>query len=878
MKKTVLVLALSALAFAADKWTVDDVLLTESAGQLEISKDGKMAVYVKSQMNKEKGENVSHLMLRHLGEGWDIQLTRGNDGASSPKFSPDSKKIAFLTSRRPADAPPTPPAGGEGGGGPQIWMLDVRGGEPYSVSRFERGVRGFAFLDNDTMLVWAAEDPSFYDQQVKEKKDTSNVVDDEVHAPPVRLFKFDLKSRKATRLSDNSDRIQRVVISPDSNWAVSTHDQSLRYIYDQMVRPATFVWDLKKGTSRQIFPDKKILPADVQWSPDSKGFYFTAPFTNHPQFMNASIERIYWFDVATGQHTEVVLDWERGAAGSMAAVNDGFITMLADGVKSKLAKYTRTGPNSWTKAMITGDQVANIWGFDLADDQKTMVYQYSTSSVPAQMYQAELQGTALVSAKPITNLNAGWKNKPLAKSEVVRWKGANNEEVEGILYYPHDYKAGTKVPLVAMIHGGPHGADVDSYADRWGYPVQLFAQRGAAVLKVNYHGSSRYGLAWGESIGNGKYNDLEWIDVEKGVDSMIARGLADPDKLGVMGWSNGSIITIELTTRTQRYKVASAGAGDVNWTSDWGNAVFGKAFEGFYMGKTPMEDPELYIKKSPLWRMDKVTTPTIIFFGTEDKQVPTEQGWQHYRALQHYNKTDVRFILFPGEAHGPRKYVHQRRKMDEELVWFDKYLFKTWSDKNEALKMESPLSARLKLKAAGDLPEVVSRATFDLGRFEVTRAQFKAFDPSYAVAPGTESYPASGVTFEQAQKYCEWLSKKTGQKFRLPKEEEAGFLTANRGENTLDGWAGYTVNTDDARRLAPLVDQLGKGALLKPVGSYAGSGEDPVYDLGGNVSEWVIAKDGTGKAMGGSADRPADAKTPGSARADYIGFRVVREK
>ncbi len=204
-----------------------------------------------------------------------------------------------------------------------------------------------------------------------------------------------------------------------------------------------------------------------------------------------------------------------------------------------------------------------------------------------------------------------------------------------------------------MIHGGPHGHDSDAWRESWGYPHQLMAQRGAFILKPNYHGSSNYGLKWSESIGGGKYNDLEWIDVEKGVDSLIAKGLVDPAKLGVLGWSNGSIITIELTTRTTRYKAAGAGAGDVNWISDWGNCAFGDSFEQYYLGKTPMDDPEMYIKKSPLFRMDKVTTPTIIFFGTDDKQVPTEQGWQHFRALQHYGKTGSKVRAVPRRGARP---------------------------------------------------------------------------------------------------------------------------------------------------------------------------------------------------------------------------------
>jgi formylglycine-generating enzyme required for sulfatase activity len=290
-----------------------------------------------------------------------------------------------------------------------------------------------------------------------------------------------------------------------------------------------------------------------------------------------------------------------------------------------------------------------------------------------------------------------------------------------------------------------------------------------------------------------------------------------------------------------------------------------------------MDDPDFYVKKSPLFQMSKVTSPTIIFFGTEDRQVPTEQGWQHYRALQHYGKTPVRFILFPGEPHSLRKYAHQKRKVEEELAWFDQHLFRTAQAGNPSLKPASPLAALARLKQASDVPETVERGAISVGRFEVTRAQFRAFDPSYPVPPGMENHPATNITFEKARQYCDWLSKKTGQKYRLGTEEELGsLLTRSRNENTLDFWAGYAVNFDDAARLEPLVRDAGPGALLKPVGSFPGAGDDPVFDLGGNAAEWIVGKDGKPKVLGGSADMPADAKAPVTTRPDYIGFRVVR--
>jgi hypothetical protein len=289
-----------------------------------------------------------------------------------------------------------------------------------------------------------------------------------------------------------------------------------------------------------------------------------------------------------------------------------------------------------------------------------------------------------------------------------------------------------------------------------------------------------------------------------------------------------------------------------------------------------MQNPQLYIDKSPLFRMDKVKTPTIIFFGTEDVNVPTEQGWQHYRALQHLAQTDVKFLLFPGEPHGLRKYVHQKRKVEEELAWFDKFLFGKSPVATPALPPASPLSGVMHRAQAAELPSMAKLGELQLSRFEITRAQFAAFDPSYRVAAGTGHYPATGISFDEARRYAEWLSTKQGRKFRLPTEKEmSAHLKASKTENTLDRWVGYEVNPDDGVTLSSSLNTLPADHLLMPVGSFPGKGDDPVFDLGGNAAEWVTAEDGTGKLLGGSADTPVDAKLGWSPRREYAGFRVV---
>jgi dipeptidyl aminopeptidase/acylaminoacyl peptidase len=896
----VLLLCRSAVAAPDSKklWNPEDVVMTETSGEVRISPDGKWTVWVKGAPDKEKDVRVSNLILSSLTEKKEIELTRGGDNVSEPRWSPNGEWIAFLFTRAVPNAKPEQAK-------PQLWLLNRMGGEPWAATASERGIVHFEWLDNDTILFSAAEDPSLYERQLKEKKDDTQVVDDAPHTPPVRLFRLSLKDKKVTRLTNNDDWIDTWDASPDGKWAVTVNERELSYEWDQKTPPATFLVNLASGESKQLFADGKIRPNLVRWTRDNSGFYAVAPYSSDPRFLMATIELVYFYDLASGTTTKIDLGWENGLGNNFTITPDGFLALLADGVRFKPARYTRQGV-TWSREFLQGQHERNYFALALGEDGHTLVYSYSTASTPGQLYRARLDGARVTDAVQITNLNPQFKDRVIAKTEVVRWNGANNEPVEGILYYPHDFHPGRLYPLVVATHGGPAGADHDSWSETWAYAQNLLGQRGAFVLKTNYHGSSNYGLEWVESICCGKYYDLEIPDIEKGVDYLIGRGLVDPERIGALGWSNGAILSIQLTvTNPSRYKAAAVGAGDVEWISDWANVDFGEAFDSYYFGKSPLEDPQLYIRKSPIFQMDKVRTPTLIFFGTADRNVPTEQGWTHYRTLYHIGKAPVRFLLFPGEPHGPRKLSHQVRKVTEEMAWFDRYLFKTGPPENEAFKKGSPLDvtlARRSIHKAGNaygvefrppsvpenpgpsfaIPEVVRHGDLEAGRFEVTRAQYAAFDKSYTFSPGTENYPANAISFDKAKAYAAWLSDMTAEPFRLPTEDEGTQLFADRaGENTLDYWAGYTLNPEDAQRLESKIAELnGAAPLLREVGSFAGAGgegEELIFDLGGNVAEWVVTKDGEGRTMGGSADRASDPKAR-YAPADilYTGFRVIR--
>ncbi|MDH4198542.1 MAG: prolyl oligopeptidase family serine peptidase, partial [Candidatus Aminicenantes bacterium] len=767
----------------------------------------------------------------------------------------------------------------------------------WPLTEFARGIQGYKWIDGDTIIFSAQEDQALFEQERKKEKDTTRVVDDVGHEPPVRLFKLAVKDKKVTRLTANKDFIQSWAVTSDGKKALTVHGQYLSFEWDHKILPKSFLYDLVTGERQELFAGQRIVPYGIECARDNSGFYVVAPYSSDPRFFTAAIALPYFYDLASAKLVKVDLAWENGLGGGFEMTPDGFIALLADGVRFKPARYVKAGL-TWKRADLEGEHVKNLFGLAASDDAKTVVYEYSTAGIPTQWFRAALDKNHLKDAVQLTDLNPGFKNKVMAKTEVVRWTGALGEEVDGLLYYPRDYEPGKKYALLTAPHGGPAGADLDSWDESWAYAHQLLSQRGTFVLKPNYHGSSNYGLKFVESICCGKYYDLPVEDIEKGVDFLVSKGMVDPDKVGTFGWSNGSILSIQLgVVNPDRYKVIAAGAGDVEWISDWANVDFGHSFDTYYFGKSPLEDPELYLRLSPLYKMDKVKAPTIIFFGTEDRNVPTSQGWIHYRALYHLDRVPVKFLLFPGEPHGLQQYAHQARKVEEEMAWLDLHFFKTLKAENEAFKKDSPLGRELRKKSLAKVgtkfglagktaelivPEVVKRGDLEVGRFEVTRAQYAAFDATYAVAAGTENYPATSIPFEKAKEYAAWLSKMTGQKWRLPSEDEFTALAAgSKEENTLDYWAGYALNPEDAERLKAKIVELGGSApLLKPVGSFAGSGkedEEPVFDLGGNAAEWVIAKDGSGKKMGGSADRPADAKAlPGQAAPNYTGFRVFR--
>ena len=585
------------------------------------------------------------------------------------------------------------------------------------------------------------------------------------------------------------------------------------------------------------------------------------------------------------------------------------IAQLANGPLRKVRYYEKDGDSWKGKDIELGDQQEHVVIQAFHEKTGQLIYQHSTASQLPEYYLATIKvsrrAVSLEDRQTLTSLNDKLKKKPIAKSEVIYWEGAKGDSVNGVLYYPKDYEAGKKYPLILIIHGGPTGVDRDQWSERWSTYPQIYTDKGAFVLKPNYHGSGAHSLEFIESIKNGNYYSLEQVDLYNGIMYLREKGMVDMEKLGLMGWSNGAILTTWMTLKyPDMFKVAAPGAGDINWTSDYGTCRFGVTFDQSYFGGAPWDDTggkhynEWYIENSPIFEIEKIKTPTIIFHGSEDRSVPRDQGWEYYRGLQQVGQAPVKFLWFPGQPHGLQKITHQLRKMKEEIAWIDTYLFGEEKKENEAYKKDSPLASMLSLQKAvtpegliGEMregtliPAVVSlgRDTIAVGTHEVTLAQYHAYtgntyDRLHA------NQPVRGLSIEEIKAYLDWLNEKTGNTYRLPNETEAKSLHKTgrknfKDQNNLNHWAGYELTSLD---VPDLKDKLGELSisLVKNVGSHPGVNvkkEVLIYDLGGNVAEYYLAGDSL-KTYDYSAYDFVDPGTPeNAAEADNTGFRVVRE-
>lgn len=293
-----------------------------------------------------------------------------------------------------------------------------------------------------------------------------------------------------------------------------------------------------------------------------------------------------------------------------------------------------------------------------------------TSETPDRPPEVFVSPAARFSPKQVSRVQAPVA-APLGTTEVVRWS-SDGRSIEGLLTYPVGYRTGSRVPLLVIIHGGPTGVFTRSFiGDASPYPIAVFAARGYAVLRANPRGSSGYGREF-RYANYGDWGGGDYRDIMAGVDAMVERGIADPNRLGVMGWSYGGFMTSWVITQTDRFKAASVGAGLPNLISFSGTSDV-PGFIPDYFGGDYWNRKEAWDLHSPLAYIEGVTTPTLIQHGEADERVPVSQAFELYNALERQG-VPSRLVIYPRQPHGIREPKLLLDAMRRNLQWFDRWV------------------------------------------------------------------------------------------------------------------------------------------------------------------------------------------------------------
>jgi dipeptidyl aminopeptidase/acylaminoacyl peptidase len=633
-------------------WDPELQLKFKAVGSPRVSPDGKKLVYTVNEavMTADKSEFVTQIWLADLATKQNLQLTFGDKSSTNPKWSPDGNWIAFTSNRKDNRN--------------NLYVLSTSGGEAEPLTDLKSGVNNFAWSPDGRSIAFTMTDQKTEEEEKNDKgRNDFRWVDENLKLS--RLYVLSIQK------DANGKREPRKLTT--ENYQVGDFDWSsdgARIAFDHAKSPLANDWTTSDVSIVEVATGKVIDLATTAaaessplYSPDGKSIAILAS-DNPPRWAQSGVIQIY--SVNGGQPKTLVTSFD---------AQPGIAGWSSDSKRIYFSEPKGTGTQIYVLDVAANriDEIkttpAVIGAISLNRGGTTFGFTRQTSDTPADVFVATVNDFNPVQ---ITTVNADLKFPAVGRTEVVTWKSKDGKQIEGLLTYPSGYQSGQRVPLILNVHGGPAGVFQQTFIGGRGvYPLATFASRGYAILRPNPRGSSGYGTDFRRANlrdwGVGDYQDLM-----AGVDRVIEMGVADPDRLGVMGWSYGGFMTSWIVTQTSRFKVASAGAPVTNLMSFNGTSDI-PAFIPDYFGGQFWEVMDLYQKHSPIFNVKSVTTPTMIQQGDADVRVPISQGYEFYNALK-VKGVPTRMIVLPRQPHGPTEPKMQLAAMKANLEWFEKYL------------------------------------------------------------------------------------------------------------------------------------------------------------------------------------------------------------
>ena len=651
---------------------LDDLTRFRDVRDPQLSPDGQWVAYVVGTTDAKEDKSSSHIWMVRFNGTEDRQITFSQDSESSPRWSPDGKYLSF-TSSRPGKAR-----------GNQVWLLDRSGGEAMQLTELKGRLQGYEWSPDSKRLALVIGDPDpeaepapspqpgatatpkvpkpIVIDRYRFKQDVQGYLLSGRHS---QIYLFDIASRKLDRLTNSKWDESSPSWSPDGKLIAFTSNHGDDPDRDPSAQ--VFVADAKAGAI-----EKQLTSATSrggrgrpEWSRDGK--WLALLEGDEKKFGAYSMDHLTLVasdGSGAPERVKATEDLDRGVS-SPRFSSDGKLTYINFLVADDRSVYPARASVSGGAAEKLLKPPIVVLNMNSAGGRTVVLSGGDTKATEIYAF----EGNKL---RQITHQNdALFAELDLGVTEDVEFKSNDGTDVHGLLTYPVGFVRGTKVPLLLRIHGGPNGQDQHSFSSE----RQFFAGNGYAVLAINYRGSSGRGQRFSRAI-FADWGNYEVQDLQAGVDHVIKAGVADPDRLGVGGWSYGGILTDYMIASDNRFKAATSGAGTAFTVAFYGTDQYIIQYD-YEIG--PPWNPkawETYVKISyPFLHADRIQTPTLFLGGERDFNVPVQGGQQMYQALRSLG-IDTQLVIYPNEFHGIQRPSYQRDRLERYLAWYEKYVKK----------------------------------------------------------------------------------------------------------------------------------------------------------------------------------------------------------
>lgn len=655
-------LSFSGLAQTSSKrvLNLDDLNRLRYVGDPQCSPDGKWVAYTVAQVDKEKDKRVTHIWMASWDGDQDVQLTYGTESENSPRWSPDNRFLAFMSSREGQTK------------GSEVWLLDRRGGEAKQLTHMkDYSISEYAWSPDSKKLLLVMREK---DQAEKDDNDKAKSGNEKPPKPIVinryhfkedvegylvskhnHIYLFDIPTEKLEQITNDGFDENAAEFSPDGTKIafISNQDKDP----DRSRNSDVFVIDARPGAvPRRLttFTGPDVGP--LAWSPD--GSLIAYRQGSDPKYDAYNLDRLAVVSPNGGPARILTEKLDRGVSDPSFTQDGKSVLFVVEDDRSEYpAEVDATGGP--VQRLVTDPLVASKISYKNGHTAVLVTTDYAPNEVYA------LDGNKL---RQITHHNDALMSElNLAHVEPISFKSKDGTDVHGLVFEPPNFERGKRYPALLRIHGGPNGQDGHDFD----FDRQFLAAHGYVVLAVNYRGSSGRGQEYQKAI-FGDWGDKEVADLLAGVDHIESMGIADPEHLGIGGWSYGAILTDYTISSDQRFKGAIAGAGSANQISMYGVDEY--VFQYDHELGPPWKSENLWIKLSyPFFHADRIHTPTLFMGGDKDFNVPLIGSEQMYQALKTLG-VPTELVIYPGQFHGFTRPSFIRDRYERYVAWYDKYV------------------------------------------------------------------------------------------------------------------------------------------------------------------------------------------------------------